>query len=53
VDINGRIQSYLRDTTPTKKRNCLKCGKQFESKGVGNRICPKCSSHNLKYSSSF
>ena len=23
-------------------RNCLRCGRQFFSEGVGNRICPKC-----------
>jgi len=29
-----------------KKRTCLKCGKQFLSKGPYNRICEKCSLMN-------
>ena len=53
VGIDGRNQSYLKDKALTKKRKCLKCGKHFESKGVGNRLCLKCSLRNLKYSSSF
>ena len=53
VGIDGRIPSYLKDKTSIKKRKCLKCGKQFESKGVGNRVCLKCSLSNLRYSSSF
>ena len=27
---------------PRKRRECLMCGKQFWSTGVGNRRCPKC-----------
>jgi tRNA(Ile2) C34 agmatinyltransferase TiaS len=53
VGIDGRIPSYLKDKTPIKKRKCLKCGKHFESKGVGNRLCLRCSLRNLKYSSSL
>lgn len=29
-----------------KKRACLKCGKQFNSKGPYNRICEPCSMMN-------
>lgn len=29
-------------------RVCLKCQKPFNSKGIGNRICPKCSAINAK-----
>ena len=53
VGINGRIPSYLKDETPIKKRKCLKCGKSFASKGVGNRLCLRCSLINRRYSSSF
>ena len=27
-----------------KMRRCLKCGKEFLSEWIGNRICPKCKS---------
>jgi len=33
------------------KRMCLKCSKEFKSKGAGNRICEKCNTDN-KYLSS-
>lgn len=33
---------------PTKKRICLRCNKKFNSTGPGNRICPKCSQHNIR-----
>ncbi len=26
-----------------KKRSCLMCGKMFNSKSIGNRRCPRCS----------
>ncbi len=29
-----------------KMRPCLKCGEQFMSFGVGNRICKKCKDRN-------
>lgn len=29
-----------------KKRECLMCGKMFNSKGVGNRRCPICTRHS-------
>jgi hypothetical protein len=29
-----------------KKRKCLRCQKQFDSQGVGNRICSKCEQSN-------
>ena len=35
-----------------KKRDCLKCGKQFHSKGPYNRICEKCSLMNERVASS-
>jgi hypothetical protein len=28
------------------KRTCLKCGKTFDSRDAGNRICENCSSVN-------
>jgi len=31
-----------------KKRSCLKCGKNFSSKGPYNRICVKCDLMNEK-----
>ncbi len=31
----------LNDSKPA-RRNCLKCGKRFDSRGPGNRICRKC-----------
>lgn len=36
-----------------KVRGCLKCGKQFDSVGVGNRICKKCKQINIFHNSSF
>ncbi len=35
-----------------KKRACLKCGKQFLSKGPYNRICEKCGLMNERVASS-
>ncbi len=35
-----------------KKRTCLKCGKQFLSKGPYNRICDKCGLMNERVASS-
>ena len=35
-----------------KKRACLKCGKQFLSKGSYNRICDKCGLMNERVASS-
>ncbi len=35
-----------------KKRACLKCGKQFLSKGPYNRICDKCGLMNERVASS-
>ena len=29
-----------------KKRNCLKCSKEFDSTSVSNRICFKCNGQN-------
>ena len=31
-------------------RMCLKCSKEFKSKGVGNRLCEKCNTDNKHYS---
>lgn len=30
----------------TTSRTCLKCGKEFDSKGPGNRICKRCAYDN-------
>lgn len=30
-------------------KQCLKCNKEFESTGKGNRICPKCNYKNTQY----
>ena len=57
----NRKKMRLRDapkgfsTTKTglkKKRVCLKCGKQFLSKGAYNRICDKCGLMNERVASS-
>lgn len=43
------------NTTKTglkKKRDCLKCGNQFHSKGPYNRICEKCGLMNERVASS-
>jgi tRNA(Ile2) C34 agmatinyltransferase TiaS len=32
----------------TKQRDCLKCGKSFESAGPGNRICKRCAQINAR-----
>lgn len=32
-------------------RVCLKCGKDFPSKGPGNRICKECARVNAKFGS--
>ena len=43
---------YSTNNTPTKpkivleKRDCLRCGKQFDSTGKGNRICVTCNNRN-------
>ena len=37
----------LRDQV-TAKRKCLRCGKQFASESIGNRICPGCSNTNSR-----
>jgi Holliday junction resolvase RusA-like endonuclease len=34
--------------SPAKPRNCLKCGKMFDSLGPGNRICPRCQQANAR-----
>ena len=39
-------------TGSKKKRRCLKCGKQFLSKGPYNRICDKCGLMNERVASS-
>ena len=30
------------DVRQTTKRNCMTCGKQFQSHGFNNRMCTKC-----------
>lgn len=30
------------------KRDCLKCGKPFQSSGTENRLCTVCNQHNRK-----
>ncbi len=30
------------------RRTCLRCQREFESRGVGNRICPKCATVNRR-----
>jgi len=32
----------------TKKRQCLGCGRQFRSRGIGHRICNRCSQNHEK-----
>jgi len=32
----------------TKKRQCLGCGRQFRSRGIGHRICKRCSQKHEK-----
>lgn len=36
------MKTHLRGL-PTKVRSCLRCSCEFPSRGVGNRICKKCS----------
>lgn len=43
--MSARDREYLRavkPSLPTVPRNCLKCGRVFESEGRANRICPSC-----------
>ena len=40
--------SLSKRITQSKKRKCLRCDKFFVSKGIGNRICPKCSSRKVE-----
>jgi phage FluMu protein Com len=35
-----------------KTRTCLRCDKQFDSAGPGNRICPRCSRINMQVKTS-
>ncbi len=50
--VNKRSQDKIKDMQspytikPQKKRDCLKCGKKFESLSDSNRICVKCNSEN-------
>ena len=46
VALHGRYHN--RDTTLFTKRKCLKCDNTFESDGIGNRVCPRCSLVNQK-----
>jgi hypothetical protein len=32
------------DKNEEKMRRCMKCGREFLSSWIGNRICPKCKS---------
>lgn len=34
----------------TKQRDCLKCGKLFDSTWAGNRICKRCTQINARIS---
>ena len=34
------------DRNVEKQRRCLRCGKDFTSRGAGNRICKKCTASN-------
>ncbi len=43
------IKKKLRDllgVDVAKVRTCLKCGREFKSRGSGNRICWRCSEKN-------
>ena len=31
------------DESETETRDCLRCGKEFLSEHIGNRLCPRCS----------
>jgi len=31
------------DESETETRGCLRCGKEFLSEHIGNRLCPRCS----------
>lgn len=37
----------------TEKRNCLCCGKPFDSEGIHNRVCDDCKSTSAWRSGSF
>ena len=50
----GQIYENRKAPTKTpkrKKRNCLKCRKEFNSSHFGNRVCSTCSSNNSRQSS--
>lgn len=39
-------EGLLNEVDDVKSRMCLKCSKEFESTGPGNRLCRKCGSDN-------
>ena len=39
--------SLMRPSPVKKKRECIRCGKEFHSKGVGNRVCCPCTEKPL------
>lgn len=41
-DIGKRNCSRAYPKVETTKRQCLCCGKTFESEGIGNRVCRSC-----------
>jgi hypothetical protein len=46
--IDGNIKATKKEKVKmgTAKRLCLKCGRLFASKSIGNRICPECTRQN-------
>lgn len=47
-----RKKSFSSKMGLKKKRACLKCGRQFHSKGPYNRICDKCGLMNERVAAS-
>ena len=42
VNLNIARKELKKPQIETKRRNCLRCDKPFDSTGSGNRICTKC-----------
>lgn len=40
--ITSFLNPTIKKTINKAKRKCLKCGDDFLSNGVGNRLCPRC-----------
>lgn len=41
-----KAERLAQEKAATKVRPCLKCGRNFSSRGAGNRMCDPCRSHS-------